>query len=150
MKRGKIYIVPDETQILEDLFYREVEQDHIKAMQEFVDRYQLDIKLPENDSETAASMLAIAGHLVIKTDEDAKLAVYYIPWEITDRQNFWTHDMKLELSQYPMIGAFSLYKKEDQYQVQTLKGFDKINQEIDRKNLQCQQRKGENYVGKKI
>lgn len=40
-KRGKLYIIPDENQIIEEEFSRYVSKEHLEGLIEFSDKYKL-------------------------------------------------------------------------------------------------------------
>ena len=150
MKRGKVYIIPNEDQIIEDCFYREIGSSHLRAIQEFSDKYRLGYQFHEEDYQNAPCQVAMDGHLIIKTEEDASLAVAYIPEEITDRQSLWLYDHQRQLSKYGMIVGYELSKEESNYKLFHLHGLDEIMKSTNKKNFIYHKRKEQNYVGKKI
>ena len=125
MKRGKVYIIPNEDQIIEDCFYREIGSSHLRAIQEFSDKYRLGYQFHEEDYQNAPCQVAM----------DGSLAVAYIPEEITDRQSLWLYDHQRELSKYGMIVGYELFKEESNYKLFHLHGLDEIMKSTNKKNF---------------
>lgn len=150
VKRGKLYIIPDENQILESEFYREVSKDHVDGMIEFIKNHNLNINLPVDDAQTASCMLANAGHLVVKTEDTAGLAIVYIPKMVTDRQNMWIHSHESELFANNYIGAFAIDKENDYQSLKKESGLHNIIRLCDRRNLFYEKKEDDKNVGKKI
>lgn len=133
MQRGRLFIVPDEEQILQGLFEYSVEQgkSHTRGIQMFSDMYQLGFQFSEEDYQDAPCAIASIGHMVIKTDEDTSLAIFYLPERITDRQNNWIQMNESLFRTYVQVNAYS--KREDKWK--SLHGMYEIKIEMNQKNL---------------
>ena len=86
--RGKLIVIPNEEEILQEIFERNVRQgeSHTKYLQEFSDTFMLGLHFEESDYQEAPCSIAELGHMVIKIEEDASLVVFYLPERVTDRQ----------------------------------------------------------------
>ena len=58
--------------------------------------------------------LARDGHLILKTIDDQKTAIFYIPEVVTNRQIEWFEYNKFELLHNDLIGAFSINSDEEE------------------------------------
>ena len=133
LNRGKLWIVPNEEEIIQPLFFEDVygEESHLKAIQDFSDKYNLGFSFTPNDSQQAPIDIAERGHLIIKSDEDNKLLFFYIPKKITDRQLEYFSNNEIDFSnKYSKIGCFSL---EDEG-IEVKNGILEIKKDIIRKN----------------
>ena len=94
--RGKLFIIPNEFEILQQSFERDVAsgKSHTQRIQEFSDIYTLGFNFTVEDYQTAPCKIAMLGHLIIKTEEEVALVVCYIPEIITDRQYNWLYQNK--------------------------------------------------------
>ncbi len=133
--RGKLIVIPDEEQILQEIFERQVKQgeSHTKYLQEFSDIYMLGYHFEEEDYQKAPCDIAEAGHMVIKTEDDASLVICYLPKKITDRQYLYLYDHQVELSQYGQVNGYSL-KREEGIEWEKVHGIGEIIQESRVKN----------------
>ena len=109
LKRGELWIIPDEKQILDEEFHKEVSmgKSHTKDIVDFAYQYQLPIQISENDYHDGPCEIAQLGHMVIKTEDDASLFILYLPLEITERQYIWFLDHRYLFMQFVTIGAYS-------------------------------------------
>ena len=131
--RGKVWIIPNDD-ILQPLYFDEVNSgiSHLKAFQEFADKFQLGMKFTNDDYQKAPMDIASCGHLVIKSDDDSKILIFYIPKNVTDRQLEFFSSNELEFNnKYSMIGSYSLEEDE----VVTKKGILEIRKELTKKNM---------------
>lgn len=144
--RGKLYIIPDENQILQEVFYRDVQKDHLKAIQEFSDQFKLGYHFQADEYQEAPCMVALDGHLLVKTEENASLAVCYLPERVTDRQNIWLYEHRLEFSQYRMVGGYKLSSGTGKSNIETVHGIDELLVEANKRNMKCKERKDDKYV----
>lgn len=133
IERGKVYIIPNENEILDGNFYREISSNHLIAFQEFSDKYGLGYQFDIGDSNEAPLMLADAGNLVVKTIDDAGLCAIYLPRVVTDNQNMWLYNQMLEIRNYTTIGGCSL---EDNKKIKIIENINDIFQEANRKNAE--------------
>ena len=72
MKRGKVVIIPDEEQILEDKFEQDILDDeyHVKGYQKFSDDNNLGLNFRDDESHRAGLSIAELGHFNYKTEDD--------------------------------------------------------------------------------
>ena len=135
--RGKLWIIPDEGQIIQPLFEKEVAlgENLTKKIQEFSDMYQLGFQFKFDDYQEAPCKIAELGHLVVKSEDSYGLVIFYLPERITDRQLEWVYQNEMILSKYSVIGAYNLQKISDEVKWENFYGMDKIKKEINRKYL---------------
>lgn len=136
--RGKLWIIPNEEEILQEVFNRNVEEgkSHTTRIQEFSDVYNLGFKFNEEDYQTAPCEIANLGHMVIKSEDEVSLVVCYLPKKITDRQYNWLYQNKEMLSRYIQVSAESLQMvNEDGACWKKLHGVEEIIFEAGKKNL---------------
>lgn len=136
--RGKTIVIPNEDEILQDIFEREVAigKTHNDVLQEFSDTFMLGFHFTAEDYQTAPSKITKRGHLVIKTDEDSKIVICYLPERITDRQLSWLTNNTEMLNKYVQINAFSIKEKiENKTRWQRLYGLSDILKVAKQKNL---------------
>lgn len=150
LKKGSVYIIPDENKILEEEFYHEVIKDHLEAFVKFSKKYKLGYEFSEEDSQLAPFIIASEGHLVIKTEDDSGLIVCYIPIVVTDRQNNWIHSNSNKFEKYTFIGGFGLNSDANHDESLRIKGLDNIMRVCDKRNINYEKKEVDNYVGKKV
>lgn len=150
MKRGCVYIIPDENQILDDCFYREIEKSHLSAIKEFSYYYNLEYEFGKDEYHEAPCMLALDGHLVVKIENTCSNVILYIPEVVTDRQNIWLHNQRENFLNYSTIAGFKLNKEDGIYNAKEMLGLDNIIREADRRNIIYGKRKEEENARKKI
>lgn len=131
--RGKLWIIPNEDEILQESFERNVEsgKSHTYRMQEFSDIYQLGFKFSEDDYQEAPCEIAALGHLVVKSEDEVSLVICYLPERITDRQCNWLYDNQNMLSKYMQVNGYSLNDNE----WNKIHGIDQIMMDAAKKNL---------------
>ena len=98
-----------------DVFFRILNsgENHLKYIKEFIDTYNLPYRFTDDDSNTAPSLLAKDGHLVVKTSWDyMNIAVFYVPSLITDNQKRWLDINLNNFKGYEYIG-FNNYSEVD-------------------------------------
>jgi len=135
--RGKLFIIPNEDEILQEVFERKVEEgkSHTTRIQEFSDIYKLGFDFTEEDYQTAPCNIAALGHLVIKTEDEVSLVVCYVPERITDKQYNWLYQNKEMLNSYIQVSANSLEMlTEDGACWKKLHGVEEIIREAWKKN----------------
>ena len=133
MERGKVYIIPNENEILDGNFYREIPSSHVLAFQEFSDKHGLGYQFGVGDSNEAPLILADAGNLVVKTVDDAGLYAIYLPRIVTDNQNMWLYSQMLEIRNYTTVGGYSL---ENNGRIKTIDNLNEMLQEANKKNVE--------------
>ena len=85
IERGKVTIVPDENQILLDEYTKEIKKNHLEAFIDFSNKFKLGYNFTSDDYQYAPEQLARDGHLILKTIDDQKTAIFYIPEVVTNR-----------------------------------------------------------------
>ncbi len=141
MEYGKLYVIPDENQILEEEFYKDIRTNHLDGFQEFSDQYQLGYQFKKEEYQDAPCYLALDGHLILKTVDDSGLVIIYIPEVVTDRQYMWFYNHQNLLAKYSMIGAYAVHLNENGYDTDEIEGMDRIMQIFNRKNMLYQEKK---------
>lgn len=143
--RGKLWIIPNEEEILQEVFERNVQEgkSHTRHMQEFSDIYQLEFQFTEEDYQTAPCEIAMLGHMVVKSEEQVSLVVCYLPERITDRQYNWLYQNIDMLGKYIQVNGYSLQiADEDGICWKKVHGLEEILKEARRKNLLSAKGKG--------
>lgn len=85
IERGKVTIVPDENQILLDEYTKEINKSHLEAFIDFSNKFKLGYNFTSDDYQYAPEQLARDGHLILKTIDDQKTAIFYISEVVTNR-----------------------------------------------------------------
>ncbi len=146
MERGKVYIIPNENEILDGNFHREISSSHVLAFQEFSDKHGLGYQFGIGDSNEAPLILADAGNLVVKTVDDAGLYAIYLPRVVTDNQNMWLYNQMLEIRNYTTVGGYSL---ENNKEIKIIENINDIFQEANRKNAEYSRNSSSHMYTKK-
>ena len=115
--------------------------------QYFSKKFNLGYNFTSDDYQYALEQLARDGHLILKTIDDQKTAIFYIPEVVTNRQIEWFEYNKFELLHNDLIGAFSI--NSDEEELEQIYGLSEIKKEIRKKNI-LYRKEVENHVGKKI
>ena len=132
LNRGKVWIIPNDD-IIQPLYFSEVSNgvSHIKALQEFSNIYRLGMNFSMDDYQQAPIDISKLGHLVIKSDDDSKILIFYIPEIITDRQlEFFQNNEMTYSNTYPKIGGYVI----DEDNVDIKHGILEIRTELIKKN----------------
>jgi len=148
--RGKIYIIPDENQIIEEEFMREIVKNHLDGIREFSEKYQLGYNFTDDSYQEAPCILASLGHMVVKTSDDASLVVCYIPRVVTDRQNMWIHNHESLLQQNKFVGSFLIKEKANYKELDSINGLDQLIRVCDKRNLFYEKKEVDENARKKI
>jgi len=131
METGKVIIIPNENEILCDVFEKEINGYHVDAFIEFSNKYDLGYNFTKKDSVTAPDVLAKNGNLIIKTIDDMNMCVVYLPKVITDKQDIWLHNNIEFLKGYNTVGTFN-YKDDE---VEHLMSVTSLIKKADEKNM---------------
>ena len=136
MKRGSVVVIPDEDQILNDKFEQDVlyGEFHVKAYQNFSDKYKLGSKFTKDESHFAALMIASMGHFNYKTEDDISLLSFYLPERITNRQLEYFSLHKFDYQKYGQIGAYTIRMMDNDFFTDEIYGLDNIEKEIIKRN----------------
>lgn len=134
--RGKLLVIPNEEKILQEFFEWKVEQgkSHTLGLQKFSDIYSLGYQFEEEDYQKAPCDIAASGHMVIKTEEDSSLVIFYLPEKVTDRQYNYIYNHQSELCSYVQVNGYSL-KVEETVIWDKVHGIHEIMKEAMKKNL---------------
>jgi len=150
MNRGSLIIVPDENKILKSVIKEDIMigESHNTGIDKFVKKYYPNnLNIDMNDYNGAPSVVADLGHLVIKTEDDVSLIVFYIPNVITDNQINWFLENKYKFQNYQMCSAISLRSNFNE----ELNGIEKVEEELRNKNIvYTRLKEGDNNVRNKI
>ena len=142
LNRGKLWVIPDEETIIQEVFERNVEKgkSHTYHLQEFSDIFQLGFKFSEDDYQTAPCEIASLGHLVLKSEDEVSLVVCYLPEKITDRQYNWLYNNQNLINFYRQVNGYSIRKNSDTMELKKIHGFSQIMQEAAIKNMLIEKR----------
>ena len=144
MLKGKVVIIPDEDQILQDEFVEEILEgdNHVSAYQKFSIDNNLGLIFGEDEGHMAALETADLGHFNYKTFEDLGIITFYIPKKVTNRQldYFTTH--KSDYEDYGTIGGYTIRKMDDNIFTDEIYGVDEIEQEMIKRNKAYEEEKG--------
>lgn len=135
--RGKLWIIPNESQILQEVFERDIikGENYIRYIQEFSDIYQLGFTFQETDYQLAPCEIALLSHMVIKSEDEMSLAICYLPEKITDRQYNWLYLNSNMLNKYIQINGYSLQTAdEDGICFKKVHGMEEIMKEAKKKS----------------
>lgn len=138
INRGKLWVIPDEEQILQEVFERTVEKgrSHTYRLQEFSEVFQLGFQFGEEDYQTAPCEIATLGHLVVKSEDEVSLIVCYLPERVTDRQYSWLYQNMDMLSKYVQVNSYSLQLSDENGICWTkIHGIEEVIVEARKKNL---------------
>ena len=107
LERGRVYIIPNENKlkIPNGEFTMNIHMNHLEAIQNFCDRYQLGYHFSSHQYQEAPCILALDGNFVIKTLEDMHTALFYLPSTISEQQLTWFFSHFDLLSTYKTIEA---------------------------------------------
>ena len=136
--RGKLWIIPNEEEILQEVFERNVQEgkSHTYYIQEFSNIYQLGFTFKEADYQTAPCEIAMLGHMVVKSEDEVSLVECYLPERVTDRQYNWLYQNNDMLSKYMLVNGNSLcIADEDGICWKKVHGIEEIMKEARKKNL---------------
>ena len=132
--RGRLWIIPNDD-IIQPLYFSEVNNgtSHLESLQDFADKFKLDIKFSKDDYQEAPIDIAGCGHLVIKSDDDSKMLIFYVPRHVTDRQlEFFQNNEMFFSNEYSIIGGYSL----EDSSIKSIHGVIEIRKELFIKNKQ--------------
>ena len=119
--KGMLYIITNN-----ECFVRAVGSNHLTAIQQYYKEKNLDYSFSLQDHQKAPCMLAEEGNIVIKTDENNLIAIFYLPEVVTENQCNWFFKNKDEFKKYRFVGALLIEKNKEPYD--TLHGLDEIDQ----------------------
>ena len=137
-KCGKLWIIPDEDKILQEIYEQDVQKDktHTYYIQEFSNIYQLGFDFKEEDYQSAPCEITTLGHLVIKSEDEVSLIVCYLPERITDRQYNWLYQNRELFDKYIQVNGYSLQTVDDDGTCwKKVHGMEEIMIEVRRKNM---------------
>lgn len=98
---------------------------HNSAILEYVNDNNLPIKINLDDYHTGPCLMAELGYLVIKSENNSSLLVFYIPKNISKDQLEWFFSNQYIFLQFVKIGAYSLNNE-----WQEIYGIDNIKKEL--------------------
>ena len=137
-KRGDLWIIPF---FNESVFHRDIlnGQDHTEAIIEFVRLNQLPLQIKADDYHDGPCLLASMGYMIVKSEINSSLLIFYIPSVITENQKDWFLDHRYLSIEYSKIGGYNLKQTWE-----PIHGFEAIRSEIIKKYSY----EKENHLGK--
>lgn len=81
-----------------------------------------------DDYHEGPCLLASLGYMVVKSENDSSILVYYLPETISENQRDWFIDHRYLGIEYTKIGGYSLKRTWE-----TIEGFEGIKKEIKEK-----------------
>ena len=142
MKRGKVAIIPDEEQILENKFEQDIldGESHVKAYQNFSDKYKLGFKFRDDESHGAGLSIAELGHFNYKTEDDIGVIAFYLPSKVTDRQLEYFENHKDDYASYGTVGAYIFRRVDDTIYTDEIYGLEMIENQMIKKNRKSEEK----------
>ena len=104
-KRGDLWIISDQDEFHYDILKG---QDHTSAIVEFVRSNHLPLTIRPDDYHDGPCLLASIGYMVVKSEMDASLLIFYIPSIVNENQKNWFLDHRYLRMEYSKIGGYSL------------------------------------------
>ena len=137
MDNGYVYIIPGDNVHTSDYFFRTIKKTHLDAIQEFSDQYVLGYQFDVSQYHDAPCILALDGHLIVKTLEDQKVALFYLPQTINDNQEMWFEKNFFQImSKYKTIGAYIVDGDKEHIQTKTVGDINAIRNYMRKKNTE--------------
>ena len=142
MKRGKVVIIPDEEQILEDKFEQDILDDeyHVKGYQKFSDDNNLGLHFRDDESHRAGLSIAELGHFNYKTEDDIGVIAFYLPSKVTDRQLEYFENHKDDYASYGTVGAYIFRRVDDTIYTDEIYGLDVIENQMIKRNRKSEEK----------
>lgn len=134
MLEGKVVIIPDEEQIEDEVFERDVIDDEVHALkyQEFSDYYNLGYEFDENYSYVAPVTITSLGHFCYNVSYNISSILFYIPEVITKRQYNYFIKNKEEFMKYTIF-CETLPVKEEKLYEEEIDNIDDLEREINKR-----------------
>lgn len=107
MAYGEVIIIPSDD-IAEGEIRQKIIMNHMEAIEDFIRKYKLNYDLKNLDYQAAPIALARDGNLIIKIIYDQKMAIFYLPEKISERQKNWFDYNKFDLTKYVKIGGYAI------------------------------------------
>ena len=106
-KRGDLWIIPFDP---EEAYHVDVfmGQEHTEGLIDFVKRNALPLDIKLDDYREGPCLLASLGYMVVKSENDSSILVYYIPEMISENQRDWFIEHRYLEMEYIKIGGYSL------------------------------------------
>ena len=130
---GELIILGNDDITGGNIFRRDVTSTggHTHYIQEFSNLYNLGFEFKDSDYNTAPCEIALLGHVVIKTIEEVKMMVCYLPEVITDKQYEFIYNNQDMFLNNVQSGGYSLRNNE----FIEINGMDNLMREVNRKNI---------------
>ncbi len=128
-KRGDLWIIPF---LPEEEYHLDVliGQEHTVGLIDFIHQKKLNLKINQEDYHIGPCLLASLGYMVVKSENQASILIFYLPQVISSYQRDWFLAHRYLGMEYMKIGGYSL--KKDWVPI---KGFDGIRNEIKEKYI---------------
>ena len=96
-KRGDLWIISDKDEFHLDILKG---QDHTSGIIEFVRLNQLPLQIKVDDYHEGPCLLAQMGYMVVKSEMDSSLLIFYIPSIVNENQKNWFLDHRYLRMEY--------------------------------------------------
>ena len=126
-KRGDLWVIPFDS---EENYHIDIliGQEHTEGLIDFVRRNSLPLDIKVDDYHEGPCLLASLGYMVVKSENDSSILVYYLPETISENQRDWFIDHRYLGIEYTKIGGYSLKRTWE-----TIESFEGIKKEIKEK-----------------
>ena len=126
-KRGDLWIISSFSN--EDI-YKEIFpwESHTEGIIDFVKQNHLPLDIKPDDYHEGPVLLMNLGYMVVKSEVNSSLLIFYIPKIISENQRNWFLDHRYLEREFLKIGGYSLEKE-----VIQIEGYGNIFNEIKRK-----------------
>ena len=106
-KRGDLWVIPFDS---EENYHIDIliGQEHTEGLIDFVRRNSLPLDIKVDDYHESPCLLASLGYMVVKSENDSSILVYYIPEMISENQRDWFIEHRYLEMEYIKIGGYSL------------------------------------------
>ena len=109
---------------------------HLKYIKDFVDTYNLPYSFGDDDSNIAPVLLALDGHMVVKTSWDfMNIAVFYIPELVTTNQKRWIDNNLENFKNYEYLGFNNYSVVDGEIKEEKIEDLDKEVVELNKRYL---------------
>lgn len=130
-KRGNVWIIPNKIENIDDIFCKDVliGEDHNQKVIEYINKLNLPLTISLEDYHLGPCELAELGYMVVKSEINSSLLIFYIPKIVSKAQLEWFLSNQYMFLSFIKIGGYSL--NEDWTPI---KGIQNIRLELVRKH----------------
>ena len=130
-ERGRVIVVPGDS-IDCDYYDKKVVMNHLEAFQDFSDKFGLGYHFALSEYQKAPVLIANQGHLVVRTLDDLKSIIFYLPKRLNVRQRNFFEDNRFMFFDYSYFGAF-LVDSDDENLIGQAEGSLRVYEEVRRR-----------------